>query len=137
MSDDKHDYVTGAVFNEYKDESRKSRQEIHKKLSNLESGKHIHDGIERYLTNGGSKIIKQAVVDGVKEVMWDTGRVDLEGKEKQQEFEKDMTWLRNARNRFKFVTDRFWWIFVTGFAMLAWSAFDDVIMEMIKRVAGS
>ena len=86
------------------------------------------DEIERRI----EKVLDKKTNELFTNAMWNKARVDVKERSGEIELEKDFEWLRSVRKRFKFLTDRFWWIFATSFILLIYSAFGEGIMQLIN-----
>ena len=104
----------------------------------------MKDAMMHVLNNGGGAIIKELVREAnaesskqrFKDNMYDVGRVDLEGRDNEQEFEDDMAFTRRTRKRLSWLVDRFWLVSSAPVILLIIAAFGDGIVGLLNKLVG-
>ena len=121
-------YITIDEFNAYKEESRKSRQNIYEKLGDIEKSipDGVHDGMEKYLTNGGSTIISNAAETGVKSTLGGIG-LPVDTPEHQLETIKHIDNMKERNKQTKWFKDK---VFLTLIAIGTGYFANDVIPKL-------
>ena len=127
-------YINIDEFNEYKEESRKSRKDVHERINALEKSipQAVHDGMEKYMSNGGGDIIKEKINEANKSQMETLG-LDLSDINQVIEARKDSEFVRSLREKTLWYKDRVF-LAVIGMGIFLFANGDKEVLGMIGKL---